>query len=386
MGKKSASKKSKKYNNNILKPDLYRILLKTNTRANYDLLPASVKTSLASIKWPQFVVKSSSDPLAINTKEWAQKQLSDIHVECHGQYYDIQEFVMLYFYQAYINTIAERPRNIDIKSIKYNKYETYMHNINTYKLRLSKIINSLINLVDNQLVKIYDHLDSLCLLNKDSIFYSRKIDGDMVIELHSYRPKALKLNIDGRQRMAYPVCDYYDRSKPLELPVDAISNKIKLPVYIQNHAIKRFEERLGINYKHNFIKHLSSSIVDHKIVSKKGQHFIEYYHYGDKLGYVPVIIIKNIALIKSFKFITMVGTPEYYKLSKYIKNDPELWQYLKLDSWDTIINSNIHTHPKISKVFTLCGLDYLFKLSDEQKDGSIASALEPFLNHVDLSV
>jgi hypothetical protein len=85
------------------------------------------------------------------------------------------------------------------------------------------------------------------------------------------------------------------------------------------------------------------------------------------MGYLVVRPVEDILLIRSFKFITMSGTPEFYRLKRELGGDRQDFEYLGLDTVDGLINSDLHKDPKLKRIFKNCGLSHLFEFSKNVK-------------------
>ena len=75
--------------------------------------------------------------------------------------------------------------------------------------------------------------------------------------------------------------------------------------------------------------------------------------------------LEDKAIVRSFLVLTMNGTPEgdnlynHLKLSRYDK------EYLKLDKLETFVQSDLQDDPKLRDIFSKCGCEHLFKMTNE---------------------
>jgi len=185
------------------------------------------------------------------------------------------------------------------------------------------------------------------------------------IRINKTNPVEEFLSIEEKNRKIYRCYrhDYFGISDCV-LSVDTIENKIPLPVYIQDHAINRLVERIGINPLGYIFDCVARSLDEPKVSGKDGQSYlIDFNYFSNKLGYLVVSIHKNIAVIRTFKFITMTGTPEFYKLKRQLKGSREEFEYWGLDSL-SIIGSDLFKDEKIREIFIKCDLGHLLKISD----------------------
>lgn len=187
-----------------------------------------------------------------------------------------------------------------------------------------------------------------------------------IINVKYFNPIEATLTIDGNSRKAYK-CYGYDFSglKPIFISENTIDNKNSLPVYIQEHAVNRMIERLGISPLGYIFDCLGRSLMNPIVVGKSGpSYLLEFNYYSNKFGYLLISSEKDFAVIRSFKFITMSGTPEFYNLKKALRGSREDFEYLGLDSLEILLNSDISKDTKLKKIFEDCGLGHLFKISN----------------------
>lgn len=183
------------------------------------------------------------------------------------------------------------------------------------------------------------------------------------ISIKSFGPQPRVFKVEGKPRESY-LCKRVTNEGISEsvLPKNAIGNFGPLKVYVQEHAIKRIMERLKLNSYGDIFWSISNSLINPVVSSKDFDcFFIDFYYGKYKLGYLLVSLEEDAALIRTFKFITMFGTPEYFNLKKELGGVREDFEYLGMDSLE-LINSDVFADPKLVKIFKKCGLGHLFEL------------------------
>jgi hypothetical protein len=141
-------------------------------------------------------------------------------------------------------------------------------------------------------------------------------------------------------------------------------DKKELEVYIQSHAIKRFEERtkpLSLLSCRLFMAKLFrnyhvASVYDGKII-------IPLYYSHVKIGYFIADIIDEKVIIKTFLFVTHHSTPEGHaleKLSGLGKMDISYWHF---DSVTSFLTNPPEEGSMIKKIMLEAGIDQLFELN-----------------------
>jgi len=188
---------------------------------------------------------------------------------------------------------------------------------------------------------------------------------------HFY-PRKKALLIDGKRRpvfrLGWPVwsgnVDYKELKTSLIGELYK-GRKAALDIYIQSHAIRRFNERVQpltrifINTSMMF-----SFKSDDDIQVYKNKILFPYSYFGIKLGYFLADIIEDTVVIRTFLFITHHHTPEGQKLEELLglnKNDISYW---KIDRLDTFVNSNLKENDALKEIFDEAGLDSLFGINE----------------------
>lgn len=191
------------------------------------------------------------------------------------------------------------------------------------------------------------------------------------IKIHEYEPVVRIFNIDNKPRKAY-LCHSFNaiNMSPIVIEKNAIKNICPLNIYIQDHAISRILERLKIKKSQmgNMFYNIGLSLEKPEITCKDGDSYLVpfYLHNSTrlKLGYFLVGFAEDCAIIKSFKFITMGGTPENFNLKTKLSACKTDLEYFNLDSID-FLNSDIFDDPNLRSIFKKCNLSHLFDIKDQ---------------------
>jgi hypothetical protein len=189
------------------------------------------------------------------------------------------------------------------------------------------------------------------------------------IKVHKTKAQMLKLTSDRGTRPAYRVGasiglhGLYWCCVPRRL--FGVDSDGFYPVYIQDHAILRLHDRLPLpGWEGEVRDSISISLIDPKLsVGPSGDRLIEYRFYDWKLGYLPVEIIDDKILIKTFLFLTMTGTPEaklLYRNCGLMRRDIE---ELSFDTLDTFVNTDVQEDQELQALLTRCGCGHLLELA-----------------------
>ena len=193
------------------------------------------------------------------------------------------------------------------------------------------------------------------------------------VKLNKNENETQKLIIDGHKRNIYrvgfPVTDegiYWSGVKSSELCKNSLLGDMLLPIYIQSHAIQRFEERLDCieSWYRNFC--LNTCFHNVQITHFNNRRLIKFITAsGYKLGYFLADVIDGIVLIRTFLFITNSGTPEGNKLEQICGLKKQDKQYWAIDKLSTFVESDISENSKLKNLFIEAGCGDLFTFKDQ---------------------
>lgn len=192
-----------------------------------------------------------------------------------------------------------------------------------------------------------------------------------IVKVKHHRPVKRNISICGKRRpivqFGWPISNggiWNFTIKSDEIKEIYKGEKKELEVYIQSHAIKRFEERtkplsllfcrLSMAKLFRFYK--VAEIKDKKI-------FLPQYYGLIKIGYFVADIIDEKIIIKTFLFITHHSTPEGQQLEKLSglgKIDISYWHF---DSVTSFLTNPPEEDSMIKKLMHEAGIDQLFELN-----------------------
>ncbi|MDR0728606.1 MAG: hypothetical protein LBF19_00555 [Prevotellaceae bacterium] len=195
-----------------------------------------------------------------------------------------------------------------------------------------------------------------------------------VITIGTYPLEWRKITMNGETHTATPVGFlHYINDEPHFVPF-AISpedlkirthfTKLKLPVYIQQHAVERMKERIGCPFSCFYRTILAESIMGKKefIPLSKNRLLIGCFTNDLKLGYFVAENVEGIVLIRTFLLLTNSGTPEGDKLARLTGLEIEDRKYLAIDTLQGLANSDIERNEPICKLFRAAGCGSILEL------------------------
>lgn len=193
-----------------------------------------------------------------------------------------------------------------------------------------------------------------------------------IVKVKHHRPVRRSISIDGKRRpvvqFGWPIANggiWYFKIQSAEIKAIYKGEKKELEVYIQSHAVKRFEERtkpLSLLACRLFMAKLFQNF--HVAQIKDEKIFLALYYGHVRIGYFVADIIDEKVIIKTFLFITHQSTPEgrlLEKLSGLGKTDISYWRF---DSVSSFLSNPPEDDSLIKKIMQEAGIHQLFDLKN----------------------
>jgi hypothetical protein len=374
----------------------------TGSAQLFNKLPKYVKDAIYSITWPQIQIDSESvknHPRINEIEENIKCLLNVIKIKINDEVEIPVSHVhgIVGIYAILLGIIKDGEHYLSQSKIKTKGHiKTKEECLNAIKVcseiftnvqnTLDKIEHSYINsigLIAGQEVLKDFSLKEKCLYPLIEVRKNDKAKKFPAIVINEFCPKEESITIDNLSRKAY-LCKAYTYRKLVDcvLPPNTVGNANPLPIYIQEHAIDRLIERVGIDplgYIHDCV---GRSLLLPVVSGTNGPaYLIDFDYYSQKIGYLVVTNEGDFAVVRSFKFLTMTGTPEFYKLKRELKGSREDFEYLGLDTLATFINSDISKDSVLREIFTNCGLGHLFNTQHfhfEHSENFIAEEIKQY--------
>jgi len=144
---------------------------------------------------------------------------------------------------------------------------------------------------------------------------------------------------------------------PEKLNLDVKKYRYSIPVYIQNHALIRLNERMDTD--HISFRHFSvfRSMINPVIIQIRANAYLIEYNFNDfRVGYLVADFIEGNLIIRTFILKTQAGTPEEIKLKELTGLNRCDIDYLGLTKMSTFIKSDICKDEQLKKIFIKAGL------------------------------
>lgn len=231
----------------------------------------------------------------------------------------------------------------------------------------------LYGMYDNILVMLNVIGGEMFSIETDFVVKNQPVSGVFhLVKVKHHRPVKRSISIDGKRRpivqLGWPIANggvWYFKIKSDEIKQIYKGKKKELEVYIQSHAIKRFEERtqpLSLLYCRLYMANLFRNYKLAEI--KDGKIFLPLYYGHVKIGYFVADIIDEIVIIKTFLFVTHHSTSEGQALKKLTglgKMDISYWHF---DSVSSFLTNPPKEGSMIKEIMIEAGIDQLFELNE----------------------
>ncbi|MGB3063127.1 hypothetical protein [Sphingobacterium thalpophilum] len=154
--------------------------------------------------------------------------------------------------------------------------------------------------------------------------------------------------------------------RPSQLGMTNVVEDIPLPIYAQQHALDRFEERAVFwsGYVQAYIGYIIREGSARTII-KKDYLLLECYLATHKVGYFVISLQRDKWLIRTFLFLTNSGTPEGNKLEEMTNLKLLDRKHLMIDCMDAFLLYDIAGDKGLRKLFNKAGCGSLMKYADQ---------------------
>jgi hypothetical protein len=132
-------------------------------------------------------------------------------------------------------------------------------------------------------------------------------------------------------------------------------------VWITGHALRRIDERLGARDRGFWHFLLVESLADPVFhPAPRGGVMVEHRLEDDRLGYLPISLTADgTAVLRTFIFVTMEGTPEGDRLKRLLGTRREDLKYLAFDRLQTFAETDVSTDPALVALMEEAGCGHL---------------------------
>ena len=209
----------------------------------------------------------------------------------------------------------------------------------------------------------------------------QKRDGRLrtCLSLHQEPARVKTVTIDGKRRPAYR-CAQPSSLWPIEWVVwtgkmlGLSGDNQQWPVYVQQHALNSLYGRKSrlkaldvLPEYESLVHHCLWESLESPVFREWGTdpstRFVEFWIDEYKLGYLVVRLLPDKAVVLTFLFLTMDGTPEGEELWRQLRLNRMDKAYLGLDDLSTYVATDIRTDERLVSVLGRCGCGHLCQVT-----------------------
>ncbi|MDR1339007.1 MAG: hypothetical protein LBK58_03000 [Prevotellaceae bacterium] len=155
----------------------------------------------------------------------------------------------------------------------------------------------------------------------------------------------------------------------MKMKINSPFSKLGFPVYIQQHALDRMRERLGLVIPAFYTSVLVLALIRKDVIPiAKNRRLITCYTNELKIGYFVAEVVDSVVLIRTFLLLTNSGTPEGDRLSQLTGLQAEDRKYLSIDNLQGLANSDIAQNGDICKLFRDAGCGSILELCEKMNN------------------
>ncbi|MCT1526077.1 hypothetical protein [Sphingobacterium hotanense] len=202
-----------------------------------------------------------------------------------------------------------------------------------------------------------------------------QLGGTNEIRIYRLRHSTLLQEVEGKKRvivkMGIPSSEKVDKLDwlmitPSQLGIPDMEDGISLPLYAQQHALERFEERTLFTkgYVQAYLGYLFTE-GNPKTIVRKNHVLLECYLGIHKVGYFVISLHEDKWLLRTFLFLTNEGTPEGNRLKKLTQLEILDKKYLMLDRMDAFLTYDISGDERLRTFFVKAGCGSIMEYADE---------------------
>ena len=192
------------------------------------------------------------------------------------------------------------------------------------------------------------------------------------VVVHAADPQVRRVALDGAARPVYRVPATQAGGEVRWLSWTAgqagrAAGSADLPVFVQSHALRNLERRVNLPGAVPYLQMwLEQSLANPVVVGRGagGELLVEFRIQAHRLGYLIVTPLAEVAVVRTFKFLTMAGTPESRLIARHLRLRRCDTEWLGLDDLAAFTRSDLRDDPVLRPLLASCGCGHLFDLDE----------------------
>ena len=237
-----------------------------------------------------------------------------------------------------------------------------------YTAHWTELTTSLIAQVSRPII-YHSRLDQRVLWTKADWHILPSKKGTVRVTVGSELPQARRVTLDGQPRTAYRAAVNWNGTGAAWVSwtreqLDRRHGPESYPVFVQGHALLNLHARVNLPSSATVIESwLSESLREPNIVERQGRDLlIEYRLDGYRLGYLIATPLDDCVVVRTFKFLTMEGTPEAKMLRSRLGLTRRDIDWLRLDELSAFTQTDLSSDFELCVLFEQCGCGHLFEV------------------------
>ena len=186
------------------------------------------------------------------------------------------------------------------------------------------------------------------------------------------QPQVRRVALDGAARPVCRVPDSPDYGEPRWLSWTAAqagraAGAADLPVYVQSHALRNLDRRVNLPAVAPYLQAWLEDSLRHPVIVEReagGDWLVEFRIQSRRVGYLIVTPLEDAVVVRTFKFLTMSGTPEARKIARRLKLNRRDNEWLGLDDLAAFTRTDLCDDPVLRPLLESCGCGHLFDLDE----------------------
>lgn len=299
-----------------------------------------------------------------------KREYRDKNIEFSGHLLSAYQYILLQNYIKEIEKIVNKlyPDENHPEATKYNILSSHF-----FKLAYSYLMLYYYKVMTQLSSPDYKYFG---LKMRAASVYKENPSFSIIPELYGIPAEVKQIKVKGQNRPAYRLGKAIADGTIEWITIDNhilnqanLTQKNKLNVYIQSHALRRMKQRLDLLNKPaiNYCLWENTNTIS-AFTRHRGYLLLPVKLYNCKVGYLLADVINNKLLFKTFLFITHNFTPEGDKLRLISGLGKEDITYWKIDRLSTFVNMDENKYPKLANLFKKAGLEDLFQLKEKDFD------------------
>jgi hypothetical protein len=241
-----------------------------------------------------------------------------------------------------------------------------------YRERLQDALAALLHSINVPLVAA-SRLDQRLLFPQLDTPYAHTGKVEVRVTLAAQAAKVERITLDNAARSVYRAAQTTSAAglrwiswMPGDLGIAAPRGS-ELPVYVQNHALRQLHSRIDLPAAAPYIEYwMCASLEEPNIVERYGNDFLVEYRLREcRMGYLIATLLERAVVVRTFKFLTMQGTPEARKLEKRLGLSRGDIDWLRLHELSSFTKTDLRQDTNLRALLTQCGCGQLFELDAE---------------------